>query len=191
MWRQLMIDTLVRPREAARQVLGAGIEQGALLEGAIGVTCAGVVLAYIAARTTPGGIDAVSAVLLGNPLLGAAVELAALGVIAFLTDRIGRLFGGTGGFYGALTLVVWLNAMMVLLQTGQLVALALLPPLAVVLALAALLWGLWAFANFVAELHGFQNPAMVLGGVVLTAVVLFFAAGMLLAMLGITPQEVS
>ena len=80
---------------------------------------------------------------------------------------------------------------MVLIQAAQLVALALLPPLAAVLAIATILWALWAFANFVAELHGFRNPFIVLAVVVLTAIVLFFGTAMLFAILGITPQGVS
>ena len=48
-----------------------------------------------------------------------------MAVIVVLTVRIGRLFGGSGGLWGALALVVWLNAMMVLIQAAQLVALAL------------------------------------------------------------------
>jgi hypothetical protein len=80
---------------------------------------------------------------------------------------------------------------MVLVQVVQLVALALAPPLAAALAIATILWALWAFANFVAELHGFKNPALVLGGVILTSIVLFFTTAMLLAILGLTPPAVS
>ena len=54
--------------------------------------------------------------------------------------------------------------------------------------LATLLWALWVFANFVAELHGFRNPLMVLGGVILTAIVLVFAISILFAILGVMPQ---
>ena len=60
--------------------------------------------------------------------------------------------------------------MLVLIQVGQLVALALLPPLAALLAIVTIFWALWAYANFVAELHGFQNPVIVLGAVVLTVI---------------------
>ena len=63
-----------------------------------------------------------------------------------------------------------------------------LPPLAPPVAFFAVFWGLWAFANFVTELHGFNNPMMVLGGVVLTTIVLFIGVAMLLAILGITPS---
>ncbi len=191
MWRKLVIDTLLRPRLAARQVLAAGLPQVELLQGAVMVTCLGVVLGYIALQMSPDAIDVVSAAVLGNPFLGALVQLAVMAVIVVLTVRIGRLFGGSGGIWGALALVVWLNMMMVLIQAGQLVALAILPLLAALLAVATIFWALWAYANFVAELHGFQNPFIVLGAVILTAIVLFFGTAMLLAILGITPQETS
>jgi hypothetical protein len=162
-----------------------------LVQAAVMVTCVGIVLGYLAVQLSPEAIDVVSAALLDNPLVGAALQLGAMALIAFLTARIGRLFGGSGELWGAVALVVWLNAMMVLIQAGQLAALAILPPLAAVLAIVTVFWALWAFANFVTELHGFQNPAIVLGGVVLSALVLFFATAMLLAILGITPQETS
>jgi hypothetical protein len=189
MWRQLVIDSLVRPRMAARQILAAALPEALLLQAAVLVTCLGVVLGYVALRMSPEAVDMVSAAVLGNPILGAVAQLAVMAVIVVLTVRIGRLFGGGGGLWGALALVVWLNAMMVLIQAGQLAALALLPPVAALLAIVAVFWVLWAFANFVAELHGFNNAAIVLGAVILTAIVLFFTMAMLLAILGITPQE--
>ena len=192
MWRQLVIDSLVRPRAAARRILAAGIPETQLLQAAVTVSCVGVVLGYIALQMSPDAIDVVSAAVLGNPLIGAAAQLAIMAVIVFLTVRIGRLFGGSGGLRGALALVVWLNAMMVLIQAGQVAALAIVPPVAALLAIVTVFWVLWAFANFVTELHGFQNPVdRARAPWSLTAIVLFFAAAMLLAILGITPQEAS
>jgi hypothetical protein len=191
MWGQLVTDSLLRPRTAARRIISAGAPAAFTLEAAVLVTCVGVVLGYAALLLSPGAVDRVSAAILGRPLIGAMVQLAALVIVVFLTVRIGRLFGGIGGFWDALALVVWLNAVMVLVQVVQLVALALAPPLAAALAIATILWALWAFANFVAELLGFKNPALVLGGVILTSIVLFFTTAMLLAILGLTPPAVS
>jgi hypothetical protein len=189
MWGELVIDSLRRPRLAARRILDAGVPDATVVEAAVLVTCAGMVLGYLALRATPEGVDMVSAAVLANPLLGAAAQLGVMAVVAFLTARIGRLFGGRGELWGAAALVVWLNAMLVLVQAGQLAALALLPPLAALLAIAATVWALWAYANFVAELHGFQNPVIVLGAVVLTGLMLFFGIAMMLAILGLTPRE--
>jgi hypothetical protein len=191
MWGQLVIDSLARPRTAARQVLALGLAGGLLVQAAVLVTCVGMLLGWLAVRLSPGAVDAVSAAVIGNPLVGAAAQLAIMALIVLLTVRIGRLFGGQGGLWEALALVVWLNVMMVLIQGLQLVVLLLVPPLAAILAVATLFWAVWAYANFVAELHGFRNPVLVLGAVVVTAIVLFFSTAMLLAILGITPQETS
>jgi hypothetical protein len=191
MWGELVVDSLLRPRRAARRILALGLPEAPLMQAAVIVACAGVVLGYLALRLRPDAVDIVSAAILGNPFAGAAAQLAIMAVIVVLTVQIGRLFGGTGHLTGALALVVWLNAMMVLIQAVQLVALAVVPPVAALLAIVTVFWALWTFANFVAELHGFHNPAIVLGAVVLTAIVLFFATAMLLAILGVTPQETS
>ena len=191
MWRQLVIDSLIRPRAAARGVLGLGLTPGVLAQAAVAVTSVGIVLGFLALSLTGGTVDPVSAAVLSDPILGAAVQLAIMAATVFLTWRVGRLFGGTGDLLGTFALLVWLNGMMMLVQAAQLAALALLPPLAALLVLATAFWALWAYASFVAELHGFQNPFLVLGGVLLTILVLFFSLGMLFALFGVVPQEVS
>ena len=190
MWGQLVIDSFVRPRQAAQQVLAAGLPEARLIEAAVLVTCVGMVLGYAALWLSPGTLD-VTAAILSNPLFGALAQLTVMAVIVVLTVWLGRFFGGSGQVWGALALVVWLNAMMVLIQVAQLVALAVAPPLAAIVAVVTIFWVFWAYANFVAELHGFRNAVMVLGAVVVTAIVLFFGTAMLFAILGITPQEVS
>lgn len=188
--RRLVIDSLVRPREAARGLLTRRVAASALAQAAVAVTCLGVVLGYAALEMTGDAVDPVSAAVLERPLAGAAMQLAVMAVLALLTFRVGRLFGGRGGFLDAALVVVWLNAVTLVIQVAQLVALALMPPLGALIALATLFWLLWAYANFVTELHGFESPVMVLGVVILTMIALVFGLSMLAAMLGVGPQGV-
>ncbi len=188
-WRKLVSDSLVSPREAARTVLAVGLSRDLLIQAAAAVTAAAVILSYLAMVFRPGQVDQVSAAILANPLLGAAVQFGIILIAAFVTARVGNMFGGRGDLDGALAIIVWLNAMLVLIQVVQLGVLIVLPPLAALIALATVIWLLWALANFVTELHGFQNPFFVLAGVILTIIVLFFGLAMILAILGVTPQE--
>jgi hypothetical protein len=188
MWGQLVIDSLLRPRLAARRVLALGLGPVVLLQAAVLTACLSTLLGYIALVLNPGAIDGISQALLAQPLRGAALQLAVMMLGAGLMARIGMLFGGTGSIGGALALLVWLNTVMVLLQAVQLVALIVLPPLAVLIALATLLWAVWTFAGFVAELHGFGNTLLVLAGTVLALMVLFFSLAMLMAILGFSPR---
>lgn len=189
MWGELIADSFLRPRAAARQVLARMPAMPVLCEAAVLVVALGMVLGYAALRMAPDAIDSVSATVLHAPLVGAVVQLAVMAFVVLLVVRVGRLFGGTGGAHGALALVVWLNAMMVLLQALQLVALAVLPVVAAMIAIVSIVWVLYAFSSFIAELHGFRNAAVVLAGVIAASVVLMFGAAMLAAILGITVQE--
>ncbi|MBP7000125.1 YIP1 family protein [Amaricoccus sp.] len=189
MWGELVAQTFLKPREAARRVLAAGFPPGVVAEAALAVTSLGIVLGYLALRVAHGvPADPVSAALLARPLVGVLVQLAALLLVAWLTATLGRRFGGRGDLLGAATAIVWLNAATLVVQVLQLVALVLAPPLAAALAMVTLVWLLWAFACFVAELHGFASPAIVLGVVVLVGVSLVFLLTFIAALAGLTPQ---
>lgn len=193
-WGKLIRDSIVRPRTAARRLLDAGLPGGVLLQAAVAVICVSMVIGYAGYYAVGVAADtgsAVAALILTNPLVGAAVQLVMMAVTVVLTVRIGRLFGGQGNATGALAVVVWLNALMVLSQIGQLVLLMLVPVLSAALTSATLVWVVWAFACFVAELHGFRRPIVVLGAILAASVVIFLGTAMLLAILGITPQEIS
>ncbi len=184
---ELLIESLIRPRAAARRLFALEIPAEAVAPAAAAAACAGVVLAYAAMVLSGGAVDPVSEWVLRAPILGAAMQLGMMLLFALLTWRVGRLFGGTGGFWDAARLVVWLNVVTLAIQAAQLAALALIPPLAGLIALATLFWLLWAFASFVAELHGFEQPFMVLGVVLLLVVGAVFGLTMIAAILGITP----
>lgn len=183
-WGELVADTLLRPRDAARQVLRARLGLGPLLEAALAICCIGLVLAYVSALAAGGPGDPVAAFLISQPMLGAAAQAVSFAVLVGLTWKIGRLFGGGGGLGGALVALVWLNAVMLLLQVALIVIVSIAPPLATLFAIATYVWMLWAYANFVTELHGFESPVMVLGVSILTFVALMFGLTMLAAILG-------
>lgn len=188
MWGQLVIDSLARPRDAARRLLGLDIGWGPLAQLAVAVTCVGMVLGYAALQLSGGGVDPMSAAVLEAPLLGALTQLGVLVLVVLLTVRVGRALGGTGGYWGAAVLVVWLNVMTLLIQVVQIGLLVVAPPLAGVLSIATLLWLLWAYANFVTELHGFNSPFVALGVTVLTVVALVLGLTLIAAILGFSPS---
>lgn len=190
MWSELFVDSLVRPRIAARRLLALELPGPVLLEAALLVTCLGMILGFVTIQLNPGALDAMTSLVLGNPLLGAGVQLGLLFFVTFLIVRVGRFFGGVGSSREALAVVVWLDAVMVCVQAAQVLALVLLPPLATLLALIAMFWVIWALASFVAELHGFPNTVLVFGGVVLTMTVVFFGMALVLALLGAPPQGI-
>ena len=187
MWGDLLLDSLLRPRLAARRLYALPIGPGTVAEVAAVVACLGILLGYAALMMTGGGVDPVSAAALAVPLLGAAIQLAVMAGIAFLTWWLGARFGGRGDPLGAAKAVVWLNVVMLAFQAAQLVLLPIVPPAAAFIAVATLFWLFWAYANFTAELHDFASPFMVLGVAVLTAVGLALGLAAIASELGFTP----
>lgn len=188
MWGEILTDSILRPRRAARRLLALPVTPRVVAEGAVAVACLGVVLGYAAVRLAGGGVDPISAAMLSRPLVGAAAQIALMAGIAFLAWGIGARFGGRGGALGAATIVVWLNAVSLVIQAFQLVAIVLAPPLASFMVIATLLWLFWAFANFTAELHDFASPFIVLGVAVLTAVGVVLGLALVAALLGVSPE---
>jgi hypothetical protein len=180
MWGEILTDSILRPRLAAKRVLALPLPPRAVVEAAVAVASLGVVLGFAAVRLAGGGIDPLSAAMLSRPLLGAAVQIAVMAGIAFLAWGIGARLGGRGDALGAAKVVVWLNAVTLVIQAFQLVARF--------MALATLLWLFWAFANFTAELHDFTSPFIVLGVTVLTAVGLVLGLALVATLLGVSPE---
>lgn len=189
-WQDLAVDTLLRPRVTAREILGfPSLGPGPLLQAAIAVTALGMVMGYLTLAISDETVALVSTAIFSTPLVGAVIELGAMGMLIGLTYRVGRFFGGTGELEQTATLIIWLNGVMLVLQAVSLGLLAIWPPVAAIFAFAMVGWSFWAFCGFVTELHGFRNSLMVMGGVLLTMVCLFFVAGLIFAALGVTPQE--
>lgn len=103
----------------------------------------------------------------------------------------GQRFGGTGRFSDALLLVVWMEFVLIVGQTVQLVLMVLFPLSALVLTIALVGLMFWLLVRFTAALHGFTNLALVALGVLVVFVgsALFF--GVLLISIGVMPTPVT
>jgi hypothetical protein len=112
--------------------------------------------------------------LLGSPFRTALVQLVVQQVTVFLIHFVGKARGGSGRLADALLAVVWLQALMVLLQGVQLLLLVVLPPLAVAASYISPPLFFWYISSFTAEVHQFRSVGRVFVGVVLTLLLLSF-----------------
>jgi len=186
----LVWASIRQPRPVARWLADLGLPVKAGWTILALVTVLSVLFERAASLAMSGG-DPEMALLPGNPLVQAALQGLVQVFTVFAVWRIGGLFGGSGRFDQALLLIGWCQFVMLCILVVQLVTYAVLPPLGEVVSLVGLMLVFWLFTNFVAELHGFRNIALVLLGVVGTALVFSFALATLLAMLGVTVSGVS
>jgi len=121
-----------------------------------------------------------------SPIALGLIQGAFLFLIVHAITHIGRLFGGTGGFDGALVLMTWLQFIFLLVQLVQLAAMLLVPPLAGLITIAALGLFFWLLVNFIAVLHGFTSTLQVFVMTMLSFVGLIFILSVVLSILGVT-----
>ena len=140
--------------------------------------------------------DAAWVSMTGSPIRMTVIQGLGILFVAGATTHIGRIFGGKGQFIDALLLVVWVEAVLLVIQYVQLAlwlfAFPILPPAVTVLVsslmgLLSLVVLFWMLVGFVKGLHGFTSTPAVILGMVAT----MFGAGtvllLVLTVLGIAP----
>jgi hypothetical protein len=187
MWRELIAESFRQPRAAARRLLALDPPTAEIWAAGLMVGCLETVVLHVAFRVMPAELSTVFGAEAMAPLVTVVEQLVVLAVAALATARIGALFGGVGTLKGAALVVLWLSFLTAFFPIAAVAVMGLSSVLAGILALASVAWALWAFASFVAELHGFRRLLPVIFGVVATWVIVVFGLSMLFAILG--PQE--
>lgn len=124
------------------------------------------------------------AALLPPALALAAMQAGMNVVVAVVIARVGRVFGGVGGFLDALWLMGWLQVVTLGLLVAQLAIVLLLPALNFPVAMAAVGVSIWVLVGFICALHGFRSKVMVLITGFGVFIALTFAVSLVLLMLG-------
>ncbi len=174
-----------RPKEGARQILNLHLSLG---EAGIGLALMAVIstlFAEISNMLSPIQAEPIVAAAFATPFGLAVLQFVVMGSAAVLIRIVGRWAGGRGDLAGALVLVGWLQAILLLLQVVQLMALLVLPAFVGPIGLFGVTLFGWLLTNFVAELHSFKSLgkvflcilAVLLGTSLLVAIVLVFAFG--------------
>ena len=172
----LLSLTLRDPRRGFRAVLSLGIPLPARTAGLLLMSVASTVVSHLGFLMLPATDDPIAQFLTASPFRTALVQWLLLSVTAWLIYRVGRARGGTGSLPDALLLVVWLQVPMLGVQVIQLLAFAMVQPLAGLISMAGLVLFLWLLTSFIAELHGFASRGAVLAGILITS----FAVGVVL-----------
>ncbi len=177
--------SLADPVAAGRRVLALALPRPVLWQALVLVSCLSVVLTELAGLVAPAAAPGFLAALSANPIAAALLQGVVLLAMVHATWAIGRAFGGRGDLDGSLHVVIWMQALLIMLQLLQLVALVVLPPLAALVGLAGIVLFFWLFSGLVMALHGFASRARVIFGIIASFVALVFAASLVLAVLGI------
>ncbi len=183
------ILTIRDPKAGLRSVMAYGLGNRALVETAALVAILGAIVAALMLEFTQAEPDDMVLAPARSPIVLAAFQLATIFVSAYLLYFVGRLFGGDGTFGECLTASIWLQVILLLVQILQFALMFILPFLATLAYMAAIVLVVYLSVSFVKEVHGFRSLFAVSAGVVGTMFVLAMIIAFLMASFGIVPQQ--
>ncbi|MCU4651973.1 YIP1 family protein [Roseibacterium sp. SDUM158016] len=180
---RLARDTVSNPREGAATVLSfAPAPQALWLMFALVIVTSLFMGEFVLLLTGAAAQSQVPQ----SPVAMAIAQVVFLVVMIQAIHRIGRFFGGTGSFQEAMLLVIWLQFILICVQVIQILAILIVPPLAGIITLLAIVLVFWLLVNFVAVLHGFTSLAMVFVATLVSAFGLAFVLTIVMSWLGLT-----
>lgn len=183
---KLAVETVSSPRYVARLLLATRLSKEAVWTAFAAVLVLNAVVygATLVLDPAPAGVP----IFLSSPLFYLAAEGVTLfGTIVCVT-LIGRLLGGAGRMTDVALLLVWLQALNLIVQAVTALVLPLSPGLAGLLVLVASGLGFWILLNFIDEAHGLGSLFKAFVVFLLGLLALGFALSVLLTVAGVTPE---
>ena len=183
--------TLREPEAAARQLIALNLPLSVRWMGVLLSAALSGLLAWLSAQLYPvpePEVVQVLSLITSHPLLVASLHVVPILVTSALMAGVGRMFGGKGSFEDALLLTVWIELVLLMVQTLQVVLTLVIPGVAIILGYVTLGLFFWLTVQFTKALHGFSSGAKVFLGMMGTAFVLATVVLFLAISAGVMPQ---
>lgn len=187
MWKQLFLDTIYKPRLAARQLLDLQLSQATTWEALALASALNALAFFVTISLFPpaGGF----AFVIGSPIVMSIVLFIVMTVGAASMFFTGRFLAGAAEFKDILVFVTWLQFMRLAIQVGGFVLMFLLPGLASMAMFLAGLYGIWVLLNFLNEAQGYDSIGKSIGNLLLSFVVLTVAMSIIFSFIGLGTIE--
>lgn len=154
-WRQLAITSITKPDHAAPVLMAMRFPTQALWSALVLVAIGNVVLFTLSDLMFPG--PSPLPVFFSVPLIYFAIVAGGLSLTVLSLFWTGKVMGGTGALADVLVLIVWMQALRVLVQAAALILMLVAPILSALLAFASALVGVYMFVHFINQAHRFNS----------------------------------
>lgn len=185
LWRHTR-DTIRAPQEAAQAILALNLPRNVLWLGlalviTLSTLLASAVLLMVPMPEAGAGVP--------MPIVMGLVQAVFLVLVSLGIAVIGARFGGKGDFDGALALMVWLQAVFLVVQAFQIAAIAIgLSVLADIVSLASIPLFFWLMAQFVTVLHGFSSVWKTFWAIIMFLIAFAFLLSLVVTSFGLVPM---
>ncbi|WP_323782414.1 Yip1 family protein [Thalassovita sp.] len=187
--KQLALDTLRSPRDAARQILDMRLDSPVLWTALALIVVLNAILNGITIPLLP--LPETVPMIFAAPWMFAIVLGGGIVISTFLLTWVGRMLGGRAELVDILALIVWLQALRLVVQAAVFVLFFFSTLLSDLIALAAGLYGLWITIAFLDEAQGFGSVLKTIMVLVLTMLGVAFGLSFFLLLIGASSAGLS
>lgn len=187
----LLLQTLFRPRDAARRLLDLRLPYD-LLWMALALMAILNSIVYslsIQLSPSPDGSAALMPQAFQGPILFAALLFGALALTVIALYYVGQGLGGAATLSDILVLMTWLQVLRLLVQAAVLILALGVPTLAALVVIASAIWGVYILISFIDAAHRFDNRFKAAGVIVLSFVAMAIGLSTLLSLVGMTSMR--
>lgn len=181
-WRQLAITSVKDPADAARTLMAMQFPTRVLWNALVLVAAGNTVLFFLSNLLFPGPSPLPA--IFSEPLIYFAIVAGGLALMAWSIFWTGRLMGGKGALADILVLIVWLQALRLVVQLVVLVLMFVVPVLSAMLVLAVALIGVYILVHFVDQAHRFGSPGRAAAVLILSLLVIVIGLSVILTLIG-------
>ena len=178
----LVIATVKDPAAVAKRITALRLPHAIGWMG-LGLVTAVTVIAIALERMIPGRPPMMSG-LGGSPFIDTLFLGGMTTIFIFVLYYAGRAIGGTGTFGGTLLIMAWFQTIVLYLVVAQLIAVVIVPGLAVFVSMAGFAIQIWCLMHFLNELHGFDSLLKAFGLFALSILGFVFGLAFFLLMVG-------
>ena len=169
----LLRETVLTPQLVVPKITGLNLPRQTLLMALALLTALNVIVYALTGYLYPPkdpGMQAFYAPIVHTPLLFAGFMYVVLALVSRFIFSFGQSLGGKARHEDILTLIIWIQALRLIVSLIALVFTAIAPGLTSLFTLGAGIWGIYIHIVFVDEAHGFHNK---LKAAILTVLVYF------------------
>lgn len=152
---RLVWQTVIAPAETAERIVALRLPRAVLWQAMALVTILSVLLAALVQGALPTLPTATGTPI--APISYALILGGSLVILVFALHYTGQALGGNGEFSGAIALVVWLEAVAMVIRFAQGILLLISPAIAGLFSIVSLGILLWCLINFIDVLHRFDS----------------------------------
>ncbi len=180
--RQLTVLSVRDPAGGARAVLAWPLSREALWLALALIAVLNALLFSFSNLLVPGPSPLPG--LFSVPLVYCAIVAGGLVLMVYALFWAGRFLGGSGSIDGIMRIVLWLQALRLLVQAAALVLILTLPLLSALLVFAASIYGIYMLLHFIKQAHGLNSIARAAGVLVAAMLAIVLGLTLLISLFG-------